>query len=299
MKQAKITIDKDFQVGSIDRRIYGSFIEHLGRAVYGGIYEPGHETADEEHYNKLHPEKMSYKTRIECLKNLKEIGFQTGCGFMVGSPYQTTHNIAKDLKFIEEFGPQMCGIGPFIPHRATPFAAHPAGDVGLTCYLLSVVRLLCPNVLLPATTALQTLAEDGRERGIRAGANVVMPNLSPLSVRKKYMLYDNKLSSGAEAAENNPAEGTGKEGGGENTQAEDQLGGGIGLGEEYGTHGDGEVAVDTDVKPFHGVADDGSADGLFHHRFVNDIHIIDLQAPASQNGAALSRCIFRHVGFLS
>ena len=144
---------------------------------------------------------MSFDNRMECLKNLKEIGYQVGCGFMVGAPYQTARHIAKDLKFIEEFKPDMCGIGPFIPHRDTVFKDENAGSAELTCYLLSIVRLIHPNVLLPATTALGTVTDDGRERGILSGANVVMPNLSPLSVRKKYALYDNKISTGAESAE--------------------------------------------------------------------------------------------------
>ena len=160
-----------------------------------------HETADEEHYSKLHPKGMSWENRMECLKNLKEIGFQTGCGFMVGSPYQTSEHLAKDLKFIEEFKPHMCGIGPFIPHKATEFASHSAGSVELTCYLLSLIRLIHPRVLLPATTALGSIEEYGREKGILAGANVVMPNLSPMDTRKKYELYNNKLSTKAESAQ--------------------------------------------------------------------------------------------------
>lgn len=167
-----------------------------------------HETADKEHYEKLHPKDLSFDNRMECLRNLKEIGFQTGCGFMVGSPFQTNHHIAKDLKFIEEFRPQMCGIGPFIPHNDTPFKDHPAGTADLTCYLLSIIRLIHPKILLPATTALGTIMNGGREKGILSGANVVMPNLSPVSVRKKYMLYNGKISTGDEAAEavNNLAE---------------------------------------------------------------------------------------------
>ncbi len=175
---------------------------------YKKLYDAGadryllrHETADKEHYNKLHPNKMSYENRMECLKNLKEIGFQTGCGFMVGSPYQTTHNIAKDLKFIEEFSPEMCGIGPFIPHKATEFKDYKSGDVELTCFLLSVIRLIKPTILLPATTALGSAEQGGREKGILCGANVIMPNLSPHSVRKKYELYNNKLISGNESAQ--------------------------------------------------------------------------------------------------
>lgn len=167
-----------------------------------------HETADKEHYEKLHPKDLSFDNRMECLRNLKEIGFQTGCGFMVGSPFQTNHHIAKDLKFIEEFRPQMCGIGPFIPHNDTPFKDYPAGTADLTCYLLSIIRLIHPKILLPATTALGTIMNGGREKGILSGANVVMPNLSPVSVRKKYMLYNGKISTGDEAAEavNNLAE---------------------------------------------------------------------------------------------
>ncbi len=159
-----------------------------------------HETADSSHYRKLHPENLSLENRMECLKNLKEIGFQVGCGFMVGSPYQTSDNLAKDLKFVESFKPDMCGIGPFIPHKDTPFKDFCAGNADLTCYLLSIVRLIHPQVLLPATTALGTLSNNGRERGILSGANVVMPNLSPEDTRKKYELYNNKLSTGAESA---------------------------------------------------------------------------------------------------
>jgi len=160
-----------------------------------------HETATEEHYSLLHPPQLTLKERMRCLKDLRELGYQVGAGFMVGSPGQTEAHIAADLKFIEEFKPDMCGIGPFIPHKDTPFKDYPAGSADLTCYLLSAVRLIHPSVLLPATTALGTVNSDGRERGIKAGANVVMPNLSPASVRKKYELYDNKLSDGAEAAE--------------------------------------------------------------------------------------------------
>ncbi|MBR4723944.1 MAG: [Clostridia bacterium] len=160
-----------------------------------------HETADMEHYEKLHPQDMSFENRIKSLKKLKELGYQTGCGFMVGSPYQTPGTIAKDLKFIEEFCPDMCGIGPFIPHKNTPFADKQAGRLDMTCYLLSIIRLIRPNILLPATTALGTIHPNGRELGVLAGANVVMPNLSPVSVRKKYELYDNKICTGEESAE--------------------------------------------------------------------------------------------------
>ncbi len=160
-----------------------------------------HETADREHYGRLHPPEMSFDTRMRCLRDLRELGFQVGCGFMVGSPYQTSRTLAEDLKFIEEFQPDMCGIGPFVPHKETPFKDQPAGTLELTCYLLSIIRLIHPPVLLPATTALGTIHPQGREKGILAGANVVMPNLSPVSVRKKYELYDNKICTGEESAQ--------------------------------------------------------------------------------------------------
>ena len=160
-----------------------------------------HETASRAHYEKLHPANMSYDHRMECLRELREIGYQVGAGFMVGSPYQTNRELAEDLKFIEDFRPDMCGIGPFIPHKDTPFAAFPAGTVKDTCFLLSLIRLIHPPVLLPATTALGTVHPEGRELGILAGANVVMPNLSPVNVRKKYELYDNKICTGEESAE--------------------------------------------------------------------------------------------------
>ncbi len=161
-----------------------------------------HETADPLHYSKLHPENLTLETRMQALCDLKRAGFQTGCGFMVGSPYQTVDNIVRDLRFIKSFSPEMVGIGPFIPHRDTPFRGLQAGSAELTLYLLAIVRLLLPEVLLPATTALGTVSGNGRELGIQAGANVVMPNLSPVDVRNKYSLYDGKLNSGAEAAEN-------------------------------------------------------------------------------------------------
>ena len=160
-----------------------------------------HETADEGLYNRLHPENMQLKTRLDCLKNLKEIGFQTGCGFMVGAPFQTLLHIARDLKFIEEFKPHMCGIGPFIPHNDTIFKDEKQGSAELTCYLLSIIRLICPGVLLPSTTALDTIDPKGCEKGILSGANVVMPNLSPQSVRAKYNLYNNKKSTEVQSAE--------------------------------------------------------------------------------------------------
>ena len=160
-----------------------------------------HETADETHYRMLHPEEMSLQNRMECLKNLKTLGYQVGAGFMVGSPNQTEECLAEDLLFLKELAPQMVGIGPFIPHHDTAFAKEPAGSVELTLYLLSVIRILLPKVLLPATTALGTMDPRGREKGLAVGANVVMPNLSPVKNRKQYELYDNKICTGEEAAE--------------------------------------------------------------------------------------------------
>lgn len=160
-----------------------------------------HETADISQYCFLHPREMSYRNRMRCLFNLKEIGFQVGCGFMVGAPGQTPLALAKSLKFIEKFQPDMCGIGPFIPQKDTPFGAHPAGQTEQVLFLLSIIRLIQPNILLPATTALGTVDPSGRERGILAGANVVMPNLSPTAVRKKYALYDNKICTEDESAQ--------------------------------------------------------------------------------------------------
>ena len=160
-----------------------------------------HETADPGHYARLHPKEMSFEHRMRCLQDLRELGYQVGCGFMVGSPFQTPQTLAKDLKFIEVFQPDMCGIGPFIPHHDTPFRDEPAGTLEETLFLLSVIRLIHPPVLLPATTALGTIDPQGREKGILAGANVVMPNLSPVEVRSKYALYDNKICTGDESAQ--------------------------------------------------------------------------------------------------
>ena len=160
-----------------------------------------HETANNEHYASLHPAAMSPRNRKKCLYDLKQIGYQTGCGFMVGSPNQVMEHIVDDLMFIRELKPHMAGIGPFIPHSDTPFRREKAGNLRLVLNILAILRLMQPNLLLPATTALGTLDSRGRELGILAGANVVMPNLSPLDVRGKYLLYDNKISTGDEAAE--------------------------------------------------------------------------------------------------
>ena len=184
------------------------FFTERSRESYQALHDAGadryllrHETADDAHYAKLHPEEMSFENRMRCLRELKDIGYQMGCGFMVGSPFQTPETLAKDLKFIETFRPEMCGIGPFIPHRNTPFRDETPGTLELTLFLLSVIRLILPEVLLPATTALGTIHPRGRELGILAGANVVMPNLSPVVVRKKYELYDNKICTGEESAQ--------------------------------------------------------------------------------------------------
>ena len=160
-----------------------------------------HETANNEHYGRLHPHNLSLIHRKQCLYDLKAIGYQVGCGFMVGSPYQTAENLAEDILFIKELQPHMVGIGPFIAQHDTPFANQPNGTLEQTLLMLGLLRLTVPYALLPSTTALGTIHPMGREKGILAGANVVMPNLSPVSVRKKYMLYDNKICTGDEAAE--------------------------------------------------------------------------------------------------
>ena len=175
---------------------------------YERLYEAGadryllrHETANKSHYKRLHPSNLALENRMTCLKDLKEIGFQVGTGFMVGSPTQTMENILEDIEFIKELDPQMIGIGPFIPHHNTPFKNASPGSLEQTLQLISILRLMMPKALIPATTALGTINPQGRELGILAGANVVMPNLSPVAVRKDYSLYDNKICTGDEAAE--------------------------------------------------------------------------------------------------
>ncbi|HIS27279.1 MAG TPA: [FeFe] hydrogenase H-cluster radical SAM maturase HydE [Candidatus Pullilachnospira intestinigallinarum] len=160
-----------------------------------------HETASPEHYRRLHPPSMSWEHRVQCLRDLKEIGYQVGCGCMIGSPFQTAEHLAEDLKFMERLQPEMVGIGPFISQKDTPFRDFPGGGLTQTLVMLGLIRLLLPRVLLPATTALGTIDPEGRQKGILAGANVVMPNLSPPVRRKQYMLYDNKLGTGEESAE--------------------------------------------------------------------------------------------------
>ena len=183
-------------------------IGEKSREDYQAFYEAGanryllrHETFNANHYSRLHPPSLSAAARQKCLWDLKDIGYQTGTGFMVGSPYQTPQDLAEDMLFIRELNPQMVGIGPFIPHHDTPFSNEAAGTLELTLFMLGLIRLMLPKVLLPSTTALGTIDPKGRELGILAGANVVMPNLSPTGVRKDYALYDNKICTGDEAAE--------------------------------------------------------------------------------------------------
>ncbi len=160
-----------------------------------------HETATDSHYNMLHPKEMNLSVRKECLYNLKEIGYQVGSGFMVGSPYQSTENLVADLRFLEDLSPDMIGIGPYITHKETPFADKKSGTLELTLRMIAILRIMFPYALLPATTALGSIHPEGRELGLKAGANVVMPNLSPVRVRKLYDLYENKICTGDEAAE--------------------------------------------------------------------------------------------------
>ena len=183
-------------VGERSEQVYERF-----RRAGADRYLLRHETANAVHYSMLHPESMSFENRMLCLRTLKALGFQTGAGMMVGSPGQTLECLVDDLLFLEALQPQMIGMGPFIPALHTPFAKEPAGSVPLTLLLLSVLRLRFPRVLLPATTALSTLDPQGQEKGLLAGANVIMPNLSPLTVRRKYALYADKKYMGNEAAE--------------------------------------------------------------------------------------------------
>lgn len=184
---------------SIGEKSYESY--KLFREAGADRYLLRHETADDSLYSSLHPDEMKLETRKQCLYDLKKLGYQVGAGFMVGSPGQTLEHLAKDLVFIQELRPQMVGIGPFIPHHDTVYADEKAGSVELTLFLMSVIRIMLPKVLLPATTALGTMDPIGREKGLGSGANVVMPNLSPVKNRKMYELYDNKICTGEEAAE--------------------------------------------------------------------------------------------------
>lgn len=186
---------------SIGEKTYEEYLDYYQAGA--NRYLLRHETANAIHYGKLHPEQLSSENRQECLRNLKKIGYQVGTGIMVGSPYQTIDHLVEDLLFIKELEPEMVGLGPFIPHKDTQFAEFPAGSEEETLYLIGIVRLLLPHALIPATTALGTIDAKGREKGVLAGANVLMPNLSPIGVREKYALYDNKICTGEEAAECN------------------------------------------------------------------------------------------------
>ena len=200
-------IVKDIKEGFPDCAVTLSMGER-SRESYEKLYRAGadryllrHETADERHYNILHPVTMKLSNRLRCLKDLKEIGFQTGCGIMVGTPGQAPETLAEDMCFMAEFQPQMVGVGPFIPHGDTPFGGEKKGSVELTLFIHALCRIMLPRCLMPATTALGTADSDGRKLGVLAGCNVVMPNLSPEQVRKKYMLYDNKAGTDLTAAE--------------------------------------------------------------------------------------------------
>lgn len=183
-------------IGEKPRRSYERYFE-----AGANRYLLRHETADPAHYGQLHPTDMSSENRKRCLRDLKEIGYQVGSGFMVGSPYQTTDNLIADLRFLQELQPDMIGIGPYITHRDTPFKDEKSGSVELTLRMLSILRLMFPYALLPSTTALGTIDPRGRERGLQSGGNVVMPNLSPTDVREKYAIYDNKICTGEESAQ--------------------------------------------------------------------------------------------------
>ena len=183
-------------LGEKSRESYGMY-----RQAGADRYLLRHETADEEHYRKLHPAQLSLENRKRCLFDLKELGYQVGSGFMVGSPYQTFECLVEDLRFLQKLDPDMIGIGPFIHHSQTPFADRPDGSFELTLKLISVLRLMFPHALIPATTALGTINPRGREMGLQRGANVVMPNLSPTGVRELYQLYDNKICTGEESAQ--------------------------------------------------------------------------------------------------
>ena len=204
------------RLGNLVRRLKRDFpgcavtlsLGELSMAEYKLLREAGadryllrHETADEGHYRKMHPESMSLVNRMQCLQNLKSLGYQTGCGIMTGSPFQTPQTLAKDMLFMHGLQPEMVGIGPFIPHKDTPFASYPAGSVEQTLMLLSLTRIMLEKVLLPATTALGSLKSGGRMLGIQAGANVIMPNLTPKDVQNNYLLYNNKLSADKPVAE--------------------------------------------------------------------------------------------------
>lgn len=183
---------------SLGEKSYEQYLSYYNAGA--NRYLLRHETATLNHYEQLHPDNLSLENRMKCLDMLMDIGYQTGSGFMVGSPYQTTNNLANDLLYLARLKPHMIGIGPFISHKDTPFANFPNGDLKLTLFLISLIRIMHPTALIPSTTALRTLSKEGHLLGISAGANVIMPNLSPENAKKNYTLYDNKVHSGNEAA---------------------------------------------------------------------------------------------------
>lgn len=183
-------------VGEWNREVYQSW-----REAGADRYLLRHETAVDEHYRQLHPPEMFLAKRKSCLYTLRELGYEVGAGMMIGSPGQTPAHLLADIRFLQELAPHMIGVGPFLSHADTPFGGMDNGSFEMTCVVLGILRLLFPKVLLPATTALATIAPNGREQGLLAGANVVMPNLSPPAVRKNYALYDNKVFCGAESAQ--------------------------------------------------------------------------------------------------
>ena len=183
-------------------------IGEKSRESYQAYFDAGanryllrHEAADSQLYEQLHPQSMSLANRTRCLYDLKDIGYQVGSGFMVAPPYQTTQHLIKDLRFLQQLEPDMIGIGPYINHKDTPFKDMPSGSLELSLRMLSILRLMFPYALLPSTTALGSIHPHGREQGLQAGGNVVMPNLSPSAVRQHYAIYNNKLHSGLEAAQ--------------------------------------------------------------------------------------------------
>lgn len=184
---------------SVGEKSYDSYCSYFNAGA--DRYLLRHETANAEHYRALHPDGMSLENRKKCLWDLKKIGYEVGSGFMAGSPYQTTECLIEDLRFLQELQPDMIGIGPYISHQNTPFRGCQNGGLRLCLRLIAIIRLMFPDVLLPATTALGTIDQTGRELGLMAGANVLMPNLSPVKNRKHYELYDNKICVNEGAAQ--------------------------------------------------------------------------------------------------
>ncbi len=196
IKQTFNDVAVTLSIGERSRESYQAYFD-----VGADRYLLRQESANCRHYGRLHPDELSIENRKKCLFNLKDIGYQVGSGFMVGSPFQTTDHIIEDLRFLQTLQPDMIGIGPYITHKDTPFCKFNSGSMVKTLRLISILRLMFPYALIPSTTALGTINPEGRELGLKCGANVVMPNLSPQSTRKLYNLYDNKICTGEEAAE--------------------------------------------------------------------------------------------------